>query len=65
MKIDRLLSIVVYLLNRDLASAGKLAERFGVSVRTIQRDMEAINLAGIPVISVQGPLSGYGIMDGS
>jgi len=64
MKIDRLLSIIVYLLNRDLASAGKLAERFGVSVRTIQRDMEAINLAGIPVISVQGPSGGYGIMDG-
>jgi len=64
MKTDRLLSIVVYLLNRDLVSASKLAERFNVSVRTIQRDMETINLAGIPVISVQGPLGGYGIMDG-
>jgi predicted DNA-binding transcriptional regulator YafY len=64
MKIDRLLSIVVYLLNHDLASAGKLAERFGVSVRTIQRDMETIDLAGIPVISVQGPSGGYGIMEG-
>ena len=52
MKIDRLLSIVVYLLNRELASASTLAERFGVSTRTIQRDMEAINLAGIPVMSV-------------
>ncbi len=64
MKIDRLLSIVVYLLNRDLVSASALAKRFGVSVRTIQRDMEAIDLAGIPVISVQGPSGGYGIMDG-
>ncbi len=64
MKIDRLLSIVVYLLNRDLVSAGKLADRFGVSVRTIQRDMAAIDLAGIPVISVQGPSGGYGIMEG-
>ncbi|HPE90533.1 MAG TPA: YafY family protein [Spirochaetia bacterium] len=64
MKIDRLLSIVVYLLNRELASASALAERFGVSVRTIQRDMDAINLAGIPVMSVQGPSGGYGIMDG-
>ena len=64
MKIDRLLSIVVYLLNRDLVCAGKLAERYGVSVRTIQRDMEAIDLAGIPVISVQGPSGGYGIMEG-
>ncbi len=63
MKIDRLLSIVVYLLNRDLVSAGELAKRFEVSGRTIQRDMEAINLAGIPVISVQGPSGGYGIME--
>ncbi|MDX9827697.1 MAG: YafY family protein [Spirochaetia bacterium] len=63
MKIDRLLSIVVYLLNRDLVNAGKLAERFGVSIRTIQRDMETINLAGIPLISVQGPSGGYGIME--
>jgi len=64
MKIDRLLSIVVYLLNRDLVNASNLAERFGVSARTIQRDMEAIDMAGIPVISVQGPTGGYGIMDG-
>jgi predicted DNA-binding transcriptional regulator YafY len=45
-------------------SAGVLAERFGVSARTIQRDMEAIDLAGIPVVSVQGPYGGYGIMEG-
>jgi len=63
MRLDRLLSIVVYLLNRDLVSARVLAERFGVSTRTIQRDMEAINLAGIPVITVQGPSGGYGIME--
>ena len=63
MKIDRLLSIVVYLLNRDLVSAATLARRFDVSVRTIQRDMDAINLAGIPVVSVQGRDGGYGIMD--
>ena len=63
MKIDRLLSIIVYLLNRDLVSARELAGRYGVSVRTIQRDMEAIGLAGIPLMSVQGPRGGYGIVD--
>ncbi len=62
MKIDRLLSIVVYLLNRELVSASELADKFEVSVRTIQRDMEAIDLAGIPVVTVQGPRGGYGIM---
>ena len=64
MKIDRLLSIVIYLLNRELVSARALAERFDVSLRTIQRDMEALDLAGIPIVSIQGPRGGYGIMDG-
>lgn len=54
-KIDRLLSIIVYLLNWDLVSARELAEMCGVSVRTIQQDMETINLAGIPIMSVQRP----------
>jgi predicted DNA-binding transcriptional regulator YafY len=61
-KTDRLLSIVIYLLNRDLVSARELAGRFEVSLRTIQRDMETIELAGIPVVAVQGPHGGYGIM---
>ncbi|MFH2116223.1 MAG: YafY family protein [Spirochaetota bacterium] len=63
MKLDRLLSIVIYLLNHDLVSARILADRFGVTVRTIQRDMDAINLAGIPLVAVQGPSGGYGIME--
>ena len=63
MKIDRLLSIIVYLLNNELVSARTLAERFGVTVRTIQRDMDAIDLAGIPIVSIQGPSGGYGIME--
>ena len=63
MKIDRLLSIIVYLLNHELVSARRLAERFSVSTRTIIRDMETIDLAGIPVISVQGPEGGYGISE--
>jgi predicted DNA-binding transcriptional regulator YafY len=61
-KTDRLLSIVIYLLNRELVSARELAEHFRVSVRTIQRDIETIDLAGIPVVAVQGPHGGYGIM---
>ena len=63
MKIDRLLGIVIYLLNRDIVSANALSERFEVSVRTIQRDIETLNLAGIPVTSLQGVNGGYGIID--
>jgi predicted DNA-binding transcriptional regulator YafY len=63
MKTDRLLSIIIYLLNRDLVTARELAEKFEVSVRTIQRDMDAIDLAGIPIVTIQGPSGGYSIMD--
>ncbi len=62
MKIDRLLSIVMYLLNRELVSARELAEHYEVSIRTIQRDMDALTFAGIPVHSSPGSHGGYGIM---
>ena len=63
MKIDRLLGIVIYLLNRDLVNGNTLAEKFEVSPRTIQRDIETLNLAGIPITSIQGTNGGYGIID--
>ena len=62
MRIDRILSITVMLLNKERISARDLAKRFEVSIRTIYRDIEAINLAGIPVISYQGNNGGFGIM---
>jgi predicted DNA-binding transcriptional regulator YafY len=64
MKTDRLLSIVIYLLNHDTVSAAKLAERFEVSKRTILRDIEQISLAGIPIKSLPGANGGYSIMEG-
>lgn len=62
-KIDRLLSIVMHLLSRDLVSASDLAGRYGVTVRTIQRDVDVINAAGIPITAIHGPRGGYKIMD--
>jgi len=61
MRIDRMLSIVVILLNRRKIKAQELADRFEVSLRTVYRDIEAINLAGIPIISNQGGGGGYEI----
>lgn len=63
MKIGRMLGMLIYLLNRDTVSARELAERFEVSVRTVQRDMEALGMAGIPVASALGSAGGYRIMD--
>lgn len=62
MKIDRLFSIVLELLNRERVSAAELAVRFEVSVRTIYRDVEAIDRAGIPVMSYAGRDGGFGIL---
>lgn len=61
MKIDRLLSIVVFLLNHHQTTANELANTFEVSVRTIKRDMETISLAGIPIRSTLGIHGGYSI----
>ncbi len=63
MRIDRMLGIIVLLLNRDRVNARHLAERFEVSVRTIYRDIEAINMAGIPIVAHVGNNGGFGIMD--
>lgn len=63
MKIDRLLAITMLLLNRRRISAKELSERFEVSLRTVYRDVEAINQAGIPVVSFAGLSGGYEIMD--
>lgn len=63
MKIDRLIGITMYLLNRNVVSARELAERFEVSVRTIVRDIEALSIAGIPISSSTGASGGYEILD--
>lgn len=64
MKLDRLLAITMTLLNQPRVSAADLAKRFEVSLRTIYRDMEAINQAGIPIVSFAGSDGGYEIMQG-
>ena len=63
MKIDRMLTIIVMLLNRSRISAKELAEKFEISVRTVYRDIDAINMAGIPIISYPGNNGGFGIME--
>jgi predicted DNA-binding transcriptional regulator YafY len=62
-KIDRLLSIIVILLNRERITAKELSSRFEVSVRTIYRDIDTINMAGIPIIALQGNDGGFSIME--
>jgi predicted DNA-binding transcriptional regulator YafY len=64
MKIDRLISIIMILNNKDKVTAKELSEKFEVSTKTIQRDMEIIERAGIPIVSYKGHQGGYSIIDG-
>ena len=62
MKIDRLVSIIMTLLSKERTGAQELADMFEVSPRTIYRDIDAINMAGIPVRSIPGVGGGFEIM---
>lgn len=63
MKIERLISIITILNNRGRTTAKELSDRFEVSVKTIQRDIMAIDGAGIPIVSYQGKDGGYEILE--
>ena len=62
MKVDRLVSIIMILLDKERIGAQELADMFEVSPRTIYRDIDAINMAGIPVRSISGVGGGFEIM---
>ena len=64
MKIDRLIGILSILLQQEKVTAPYLAEKFEVSRRTINRDIEALCQAGIPLVTTQGSGGGISIMDG-
>lgn len=61
-KIERLISIVMLLLQRERVSATELSRLFGVTKRTIQRDMDTLTYANIPVYAMHGREGGYGLM---
>ena len=64
MKIDRLIGILALLLQQERVTAPQLARTFEVSRRTIQRDVEALCRAGIPLVTTQGQGGGISIMEG-
>lgn len=64
MKIDRMIGILAILLQQEKVTAPYLAEKFEVSRRTINRDIESLSMAGIPLVTMQGANGGISIMDG-
>ncbi|MCL2575787.1 MAG: YafY family transcriptional regulator [Defluviitaleaceae bacterium] len=62
MQTTRQFEIVYILLNKGKVSANDLALRFGVSTRTIYRDVDALSLAGIPIYTEQGKGGGISLL---
>ncbi len=57
-RMDRLTAILL-LLQGGKRTAGEIAQRFEVSKRTIQRDIQALGEIGIPIIAELGVSGGY------
>lgn len=64
MKIERLIGIITTLQQKEKVTAPYLAEKFEVSRRTINRDIEDICRAGIPIVTTQGTNGGISLMEG-
>lgn len=62
MQINRLLEIVYILLGEKAVTAGELSRRFGVSQRTIYRDLDVLSLAGIPIYTDRGKGGGIRVL---
>ena len=61
-RIDRLAAILIQLQSRSLVKAQDIAEKFSISLRTVYRDVKALEEAGVPVIGEAG--TGYKLMEG-
>jgi len=64
MKLDRLMGILTVLLQKNRVTAPYLAEKFEVTRRTINRDVDALCQAGIPIVTHQGTGGGISIAEG-
>ncbi|WP_026473442.1 helix-turn-helix transcriptional regulator [Alkaliflexus imshenetskii] len=61
-RLSRLTAILTQLQTKRLLTATALAEKFNVSIRTIYRDIKALEQAGVPILTEEG--KGYALMEG-
>src|SRR5713226_3298643 len=64
MRASRLLSILMTLQARGRVTAQVLADECEVSLRTIDRDIDALSASGVPVYSDRGSAGGYHLLEG-
>lgn len=62
-RLSRAISIMVDLINKKIVDTTYLSNKYEVSTRTIYRDIELLNLSGIPIISERGKNGGFSIND--
>ena len=62
MKMERLIAIIMLLMERETVPTSELAERLEVSRRTIFRDIDSLSMAGLPVVVTRGPAGGVSLM---
>ena len=63
-RLSRVVSIMIDLMNNKIVDTNYLAGKYEVSVRTIYRDIELLELSGIPIISEKGKHGGFSILEG-
>jgi predicted DNA-binding transcriptional regulator YafY len=62
MRAERLLRLLLHLQTRGRSTVDQLAQYLEVSPRTIQRDLDSLSLAGVPVYSVRGRGGGWALL---
>jgi predicted DNA-binding transcriptional regulator YafY len=63
MRAGRLLTLLLVLQDGRRHKAAEMAQRLGVSERTVLRDLEVLSGAGVPVFGVRGPDGGFQLLD--
>jgi predicted DNA-binding transcriptional regulator YafY len=61
-RIDRLTAILIHLQTKRWVTGNEISERFGISLRTVYRDLKALDEAGVPIGAEAG--KGYFLVDG-
>jgi predicted DNA-binding transcriptional regulator YafY len=61
-RLIRLIAILTQLQTKRIITSTLLAEKFAVSIRTIYRDIKALEQAGVPILTEEG--KGYSLMEG-
>ena len=63
-KAERVLTLLEALQDHPAQTGPQLAQRLGIDVRTVRRDVTSLRLLGIPVEAERGPAGGYRLRPG-